>query len=570
MPRKRLVDAVGPFTGMRRTMIQGVERDPSLCNYLYNMTAIATGGVRVRPGVYRRNTSALGSGGARIVQLIHEFYKQDGTRVSIVVVGGIVYTRDDWGGAGSFTTALSQADLTSASIALSQSARISAVTIGNQVVFSDGVNTPFMWDGTTGGGLTELTNAPVFYGPIVVHYGKVFGIKSTDRTTFVWSEENDPTTGYEAGGFNNAWTFSQTDATPLTALLATNDGLYVFRTGGIGVVLGAVTTDFSSAGTRNAVSEEVGTRSPWGVCYHEGTIWFIDQTGLVWNLPVGDKPNPWWRANMSQDGHFNIDQVFDEPTGLTTHGNWWHRVGPAFSLEEREIVVRPAERGVAGLTTDVGELQALILVGCSWDGAADGFHSHLVAIDSTTQRLAGVWQFWNGTNPITGVTRIGAVMDGSGDTNAEEHLIYGTDDGFVYSDFAGQSTDIGPDGTSHDITWQIVGPKQFDNRREILQMLQLDLVLTPADTSDSIRVNWITPRKFGRGDDDDADPITVALTTIPSTHNEAEVRVPIGLPPETGRWFYIVIDNSGLGTVAAVIHGWDLTVALDAMEPRGV
>lgn len=238
-------------------------------------------GVNTSSNVELGTTSLL-----KRTQLIHQFTKRDGTEISIVIVEGRIYVYD-WD-ANTWSEPVTTANLTTASITLSTTARCYAATFSDVVVISDGVNTPFSWDGTVGaGGLTELTNAPVFYGPIVVYYAKLFGIKNTARGTFVWSEEGLPNTGYEAGGYNNAWDFVQTSAEGLVALAATNEALYVFRQNSCSAVIGSVTTDFQTTGTRDALDPTIGTNSPASVIVIGNAVWFVDQYGNFRRAQVG-------------------------------------------------------------------------------------------------------------------------------------------------------------------------------------------------------------------------------------------------------------------------------------------
>jgi hypothetical protein len=93
-----------------------------------------------------------------------------------------------------------------------------------------------------------------------VYYAKYFGCKQAERNAFVWSEEGDPTIGYEAGGYLNSW--APFGATRFFGGCATNDAMYVHEENRILRVQGAVSTDFTTAGTRSDVSEKTGSKSP--------------------------------------------------------------------------------------------------------------------------------------------------------------------------------------------------------------------------------------------------------------------------------------------------------------------
>lgn len=240
-----------------------------------------------RPG--STQAGALGGdAGARRGQYVGQFTEDDGTQHTIRIVGGKFYEYD-WG-MESWTETLSAANFSAASVTVSTTARIFATPFAGQMVFTDGVNTPWMWDGTPGGGMTELTNAPVCYGQPVVYYSKLFLIKSVERTTFVWSEEGDATTGYETGGFNNAW--NPLGAGALTAFAATNESLYVAQSRRILRVQGAVTTDFQTSGTRSDVSETIGTETPLMLVMDRGVA-FVDADGHP-HLIAGTELVPLW------------------------------------------------------------------------------------------------------------------------------------------------------------------------------------------------------------------------------------------------------------------------------------
>lgn len=258
------------------------------CYHITNGYVDENGSISSRPGTYRIASSALAGAG----QLVYQFTKLDGTQYTVVIAGGKFYTLN-WS-TGVFTEVLTASDLSGASITLSSTARCYAVTLANQMIVSDGVNTPWMWDGTTGSGLTKLTNAPVFYGQPTVYVTKLFGIKNTDRGTIVWSNENDPENGYEAG-VNQAWTLGQTSSDPLFAIRGTNYGLYYFRQRSVGVVVGAFDDEFRTSSTHDSVSDIVGTRSPAGVLYYGSAFYFPDEYGRPTMFTSGGTAQPIWK-----------------------------------------------------------------------------------------------------------------------------------------------------------------------------------------------------------------------------------------------------------------------------------
>lgn len=175
---------------------------------------------------------------------------------------------------------------------------------------------PVQWSGANGAAsLTKLLNAGLCYGRPTVRSAKLFFIRFTERDTIVWSEENDATTGYDAGGFSNIWVLAQTGTAPLFALQGTNDGLYYFRARSTGVIRGEVNTDFVTASTHDAVSQTIGTTTPEGVTYANGAIWFTDQNGAPNVLPNGGYP----RQVLPEDGTTAAGAMAD-PLGIVSLG----------------------------------------------------------------------------------------------------------------------------------------------------------------------------------------------------------------------------------------------------------
>lgn len=250
---------------------------------------------RPRGRYVNSQTTALAASG---IQAIGELRKTDGTTLWFAVAGGEIYATAPSVGANPFTKYIATADFAGASggaVTFAATGLVYVVNYNGTLIFSDGTNTPFSWDGTSGGGLVKLTNCPALYGQPVVYYGKVFGIKASDRRVLVWSEEYAANTGYEAGGYNNAWTLAQTSQDPLVCLIATNQALYYFRRFGVGAITGAVTPDFASTGTLDAISYRIGTPSPKGALLGpDGSIWFSDYDDRPWRI-VGTQLQPVWQ-----------------------------------------------------------------------------------------------------------------------------------------------------------------------------------------------------------------------------------------------------------------------------------
>jgi len=124
------------------------------------------------------------------------------------------------------------------------------------------VNVPFLWDGTAGAaGLTALVNSPALYGQPIVKDARIVGILASDRTTLVWSEVQDATTGYTSGGFTNAIHLRQTDPGPIYQIIATETEILVQRARSTTYLAGGLTASYETSVNREGISRSSGTRS---------------------------------------------------------------------------------------------------------------------------------------------------------------------------------------------------------------------------------------------------------------------------------------------------------------------
>lgn len=266
---------------------------------------IEMGEIVTRFGWKKQSATTTGTAGTTGNGGLIEWVTSAGTLTRVCVQNGQIYTLDT----GLVPTlAVSVTNLASATVTLAASTPCYLVPFDNLLVVSDGTNTPFTWDGTSGaGGLTKLTNAPVFFGPPTVYYARLFGILASDHSTIQWSEVNSPNTGYVAGGFNNQWTLSQTGQQPLMAIVGTNEALYYWRLTSIGAIRGAVTATFSSDGTHDGISSQVGHNGLAGTGAYRGfplffndSIYFSDQAQHPWRIRKGGQLEPLFQ-NLPRD-----------------------------------------------------------------------------------------------------------------------------------------------------------------------------------------------------------------------------------------------------------------------------
>lgn len=286
LPLSELTQAA--FDGMRDSLSPqtGQTRKAKLLQNVYPVDPQFGGGLTGRPGMQVTQQSQLGTAGHRNVQRVYQYTKQNGTETTIAICGGLLYTYD-W-----ITATWTNVPLVG--VGLPQDTRVFCTTFNDKLVVNpnDGVNLPWTWDGTT---FVSLTNAPLAYGPLTVYYAKLFLIKYAQRNVIDWSEENDPTTGYESGGFNNSWALTQTAQEALTAILGTNEELYYWRARATGKITGAVNSDFVNSGTHDSVSLKSGTISPAAITTHETTIFFLDADGRPQVIPPGGSAVPIWQ-----------------------------------------------------------------------------------------------------------------------------------------------------------------------------------------------------------------------------------------------------------------------------------
>jgi hypothetical protein len=238
-----------------------------------------------RPGFVIAHQSM---GATAAVQWVGQLSKANGTEVSAVVAAGEIWAYT-WA-TDTLAKVVTTANLTTASVTLSASARVYACQFADTLVFTDGTNRPFTWDGTSGaGGVTSLTNGPaVAYGAPWVHYGKLWFIKNAERSTVVWSEEGAANTGYEAS-YSNAWTLRQAGTEGFYAGASTNDGLWLFRANSITKIMGEVTPNFSTTANDEAI-EQIGCRSPSAVLNLNSALFFLSSDRRI--MRIGADGNP--------------------------------------------------------------------------------------------------------------------------------------------------------------------------------------------------------------------------------------------------------------------------------------
>lgn len=314
----RVVLRAGPFGGVIDATDPG-EHAPDVLFDAVNMLVPNPG--RGSAVVARHGFGAigaqLGTAGQRTGQTVYQHRRLDGTLDRFVVCGGVLYR---WDGLSTFTT------ITPSGVTIDPASPVFCATFADQLIVTDGVNPPWRYDpATTTAVLLDydgLGTSWAAVGPPVVYAGKLFFIidavgqselmteagdglttesgesihselLSGLQNTITWSEEATPQTGYQQPNFDNAWELTQTSSEALTCLVAEEGALFYFRRFSIGVITGAMNSDFRNATSRDTISSTVGTSSAASVRSFNRVVTFADVDGRPWRLVVGGgQPEP--------------------------------------------------------------------------------------------------------------------------------------------------------------------------------------------------------------------------------------------------------------------------------------
>lgn len=447
MPTRPLVFEQTTFKGMRDSFDPSTST-PELCYSIRNAYVLDReygSSLVARPGCSRMGASGTEQGGAtsyRQVQWVGQYTKRAGTEYTIRICGGRMDTYN-W-----TTDAWTNVTLVGAGVSLPTSGMVFATVFADKLVVNpnDGTNKPWTWDGTN---FVLLSNCSALWGPLTVYYGKLFGIKAAERSTLVWSEEADPTTGYEAGGYNNAWTLGQTDQEQLTGIVGTNEALYYWRERSLGAVRGSVTTDFSTDGVREGVSESIGTKSPACLVVEERAIYFLDAEGRPWCLPFGGSLIPLWDAVLETAQRIPISTLSSA-------------VGASFS--------------VAGM----------VLLG--YRASNSSYCNKFFVIDTQNRVVSGIWDGFN-------YQMLGVVKD----SNGAPRVVHGSPNGYCYKmarpdetvwDDNMHTTDGGTTVVTHEVIGPAFGYATADNK----MWTRCDLSFVLYTNLTSVALGYTTPR----------------------------------------------------------------------------
>src|ERR1035437_3476349 len=199
--------------------------DPNIASLIYNAYPLHSSTSRDlvgRPGVTHLATlgsPGLGQGG-------FQYRKLNGTVFTVDFIKRLMYTVN-------WATGVHTNVPLGAIGALQTTDKIYTTILADKLVISDGVRKPFTWDGAV---FVDMPNCPVLFGQPVVYYAKLTGISKANPVQIVWSEENDPYTGYDTqvnpatlALYDNQWVLGQTSQDRLYVLIAAEDALYFSR-----------------------------------------------------------------------------------------------------------------------------------------------------------------------------------------------------------------------------------------------------------------------------------------------------------------------------------------------------
>lgn len=503
------------------------ETAPGLVYYMENMYA-RHGLLLQRPGAWRILESDL-SNDTDISQAIGSVWLADGTLIYFEIKGGEIYSGTLIG--GSWSKVVSTANLTTAGVTLSSTVRVYWCQYRGTLVVNDGTNQPFTWDGTSGAaGVTLLTSAPSeCWGKPTVYYGKLFfivGDSGNPTYTIVWSEENQANVGYTTSPYNNAWDLTQTGSEPIGAILGTNGGLFYFRSHGIGVITGAVTSNFQTTGVDESVSDLDGCLNPDTVVRVADKIFFVDrnQPKCIWQGYVV----PLWeqmREVYTNSTRWYVDR--DKPGGeYLGGGNGW---GSAKTVNGNHACVYDS-------TTHN------ILMFCTVSSAGfDPFGRQVSVFNVDSMVFQGFWGF---PADLT-LSAVGSA-DIVGSSVSKQTMLMGfkAAAGIQYLNhayaFNVDKRELGAERTS--IRMRVIGPRQAWSMGRISEADRLNVVAHgPRSQSRTVKVNAMARNPYHYEDGFDPTELTLTDTWDDSASDSytVERHYHFNLPPSRGRWFQV-------------------------------
>lgn len=416
---------LGPWKGVRDVGDAGMQ-DPAYLQEAVDCwfeDPASGGSVMARPGFQKITSSGLESGAT--IQGLFGIQTAVDTVLLFAFVNGKLYRQS---GATSWT------DVSPSGITISSTQnQIHAIVYNGEMIVNDGINEPWRGTSLTSSPITgteiEINTAGqawIARGKPTVHGGKLFFIVDDINGTkyhsrIVWSEEGTAATGYLQDGYTNSWDLIQAPVASerIHALQGTDAGLYYFRQFSIGVIYGAVSSDFSTSATHDGVSSDVGIAatlsSPGitpGVLLAKNYIWFVDNARRPCRLRVGsNEVDPVWKQLRRR--MLATRQQDSDPDDIR-FGNWQWAYSP-----------------------DLDKVMGMFGAGSANNTAFGLVH----VFDAATGNYEGRW-----APPASNNARIGAAMRSTQMATAagDATFIIGASDGNIYHQVSYQM--VGGDG----------------------------------------------------------------------------------------------------------------------------
>jgi hypothetical protein len=485
------------------------------------------GPLYIRPGRETLGRAATAPQLTTDTQWIGEVTLTNGGQRTIAIASGEIYSVDTTAGTAP-TKRITTANLTTDSITLSASAGCRCCVFDGKLIVSDATNVPFAWDGTANGGLTKLTNAPT--GPLdcTVYYAKLFFLKA-DATTIVWSEELQVNTGYEAGGYNNAWELTQTSTDAIRAILGTNEGLYYGRTNSIGIIRGAVSSTFSNDGVHDSVHIGSGPLGPAVLVYGGGTLFWIDGKNQMMAAPVGGKVVNLTSQLPRRYGYESLSHASNATEAAPVYGIGEYTLNAAPNLitvdavNQRLYVDASDVSGLGYRAVYVYDIASLRLLSI-W--STDDDHQH--------RQISLPYRF---TYACVAATTL---------ASTDTIYVFVDESGYLFQHVVGSFSTLTPRSADYDelgagtaITAVLMGPKHGDSHTTEWQFTNLDVVIDNLNSVLTTNYGYLTSRQH-----------KVSLTpadqsTSNSLDNDPfEKRVAVGINAN-GRWLRPIITLVG-------------------------
>lgn len=362
-----------------------------------------------RPGRWRTNLdygiAPVPESGVRVIQAVGQFTLPFG-QWTVAVVDGKFYTYvwniDTWNGGPL------PALLTSLGITMQADEPVYLLQLRDGLMISDGVNTPWLWDGSgfLAPNVTKLTNVPPLFGQPRLRGGRVYGIRADDHTVIVWSEVDQPNVGYESGGYNNAWRVTQSNPNQLTVIAADNEGLTLFRRHSTTRVYGEDPQEFSTGNAEDTGDERVGVISPRAVVpLNRGLLVLDGELHAQWIFPGAEAATPVWHGLGATVAY--IRKVWRRDTGL-----------PGETLSEQAIA---AEYPAAGLV--LFAIRAFSNDQADWSQDDVGNPESWVLVYDTRPETPRAVAVWRGLGNIQAMATVRVDTN----TSSDSHLMFGAD-----------------------------------------------------------------------------------------------------------------------------------------------